>query len=30
MAQLWKSIYSELGAINLYMEEAAFSVSTIC
>ena len=28
--QLLKSIYSELRAINLYMEGAAFSVSIIC
>ena len=29
MTQLLKSIYFELKAINLYMEGAAFSVSTI-
>ena len=30
MAQLLKSVYSELRAINLYMEGTTFSVSTIC
>ena len=30
VAQLLKYIYSELRAINLYMEGAAFSVYSIC
>ena len=30
MAQLLKSIYSELREINPYMKGAAFRVSTIC